>query len=191
MPADRAIRILHFGLLPAEAIPASWEAGPEAVVAALWPAPNNADVCFEDAGFDDFDDIDEAWDDEFRELAQRLLTALERCGTPALRPEQHGARSVEAQARRRGIALGLIDRLLIPTHDDFFAPCEVDFGDPPQATLRTGAAHLLFWVQLAHGGLAALEGIANSAAGTCAVEQLQLEWTPLIRAHLVMLPTAH
>src|SRR5262245_34955798 len=67
-------RFWHFDLLVAESHRAWAPEGGETLV--LWPERVDHDACFEAAGFTDFVDTDEAWDDAFAAEIHAVVDAL-------------------------------------------------------------------------------------------------------------------
>ncbi|MCX7256977.1 MAG: hypothetical protein NTZ64_09625 [Polaromonas sp.] len=123
---------------------------------ALWPAPVNPDVCFEEAGFDDFGDNDLAWDAQARAL---LLNA------PPWYLRPFKTASVKS----------LHEQLEWPMQWDSLLPCEVVFGNSG-AALRTGRGHYLFWVTLPETDTAAIEKFVVRVAADVPLVQTCLDW---------------
>lgn len=146
---------------------------------AIWPAPVNADVCFERAGFTDFGDQDAGWERNTQMAVGRLLTQLGTYGAPKLQ-------SVPLRRKwnlflRLFISeqeLPLSEQVQIPMHQDSVPECVVAFGDAG-VSLRTGAGHALWWVELPRGADAA--AFVRGVAGGLPVVQTSLAWEHLLR----------
>jgi hypothetical protein len=52
---------------------------------ALWPTPVDGDACFEAAGFVEFADSNEFWDEEFEELLNRVIAFCARLSGPTIK----------------------------------------------------------------------------------------------------------
>jgi hypothetical protein len=120
-----------------------------AALLAVWPAPANADVCFQAAGFTDFADADEAWDRAAARLLERVVDELRAFGaprllSPALRPRR-GWR--DRLLGRAAPPATLLEQLGMPLHRDELPDAVVAFG-PDGASLRTGSGHFLLWITL-------------------------------------------
>ena len=148
-------------------------------VLAVWPAPVNADSCFEAAGFTDFDDHDDAWDDAAVALLGRAVEQLSLFGAPALRspplldtPPWHRRLLGAAPVPRP-----LLTQLELPMRWDSLPPCVVVFGDQG-AALRTGEGHVLLWLSLPRDVEPA--GFVAALAGGHPVTRTVLRWTALL-----------
>lgn len=138
---------------------------------ALWPAPVNADACFEAAGFRDFDDAvaTDDWDLDFQELLTNVLGAL-------------AARGATRDAAIR-------ERLEEVFQDDDAAPCEITFGDPPRAVLRASDGHTIFWVWLHHSVAETWKASLPAVAAGRPVVETNLKWSALLPAEIEMFRT--
>lgn len=148
-------------------------------VVALWPAPVNADECFKAAGFSDFADHDDAWDDAAVALLDRVVARLSAFGAPALRspplldsPPWHRRLRGEVPAPRP-----LLTQLELPMRWDSLPPCVVAFGDGG-ASLRTGEGHVILWLTLPPGVEPA--GVVADVAGGHPLSRTTLRWSALL-----------
>jgi hypothetical protein len=146
---------------------------------ALWPAPVNPDVCFEEAGFDDFGDNDLAWDAQASALLERLLATLQIYG-PAQLVSQPLVNALPwyIQPFKTPIAKTLREQIELPMQWDSLPPCQVVFGSSG-AALRTGRGHYLFWVTLPETDKAAIEKFVACVAADVLVTQTCLNWARL------------
>lgn len=118
---------------------------------ALWPSPVSADECFQAAGFSDFGDGDDSWEENAANLLTRLLEQLATFGELELlnKPVE------EPQSWLRRIFRGKVKRPVYPLRQqielslqwDNLPDCLVKFGDKG-VTMRTGSGHHLFWITL-------------------------------------------
>lgn len=125
-----------------------------AALLAVWPAPANDDACFRAAGFTDFADADEAWDEAAGRLLERAVDELRAFGAPrllgpALRPRR-GWR--DRLLGRAAPPATLLDQLLVPLHRDDLPDAVVAFG-ADGASLRAGSGHFLLWITLPEAGV--------------------------------------
>lgn len=148
-------------------------------VVALWPAPVNADACFAAAGFTDFDDHGDAWDDAAVALLERVVERLSAFGEPSLlspalpdSPPWHRRLRGEVPAPRP-----LLTQLELPMRWDSLPPCVVAFGTDG-ARLRTGEGHVILWLTLPHG-VEPAEVVAGVAGGH-PVRRTTLRWSALL-----------
>jgi hypothetical protein len=136
---------------------------------AVWPSPIDHDLCLRDAGVDEFDDTDSAWNVEFSTLLEKLIKSLAKLGEGTL---IQGEYPVDHSCHR----VSLCDALIGAATDDNFHPCMVTFGAPPVASLRTSYGHAIIWVWLASGYLDRyLDAIADGRH----MRQRKLRWANL------------
>lgn len=146
---------------------------------ALWPAPVNPDVCFEEAGFDDFGDNDLAWDAQARALLARLLAALHGYGPAQLQSAPLlNAPPWYLRPFKTASVKSLREQLEWPMQWDSLPPCEVVFGNSG-AALRTGRGHYLFWVTLPETDTAVIENFVARVAADVPLVQTCLDWARL------------
>src|SRR5262245_45668258 len=157
----------------------SWWADHAGARIAIWPAPVDGDACFEAAGFTEFADTDERWDRDLRGITERLVGAMSELGSPRIRsadePVWHPRNLAERMAALfRGLEHRptLLDTIACSITNDNFAPCVVDFGEQPVATLCTSDGHSIWWVWLSASAAAQVpELLTRIAAGLPVVEQ--------------------
>ncbi len=164
----------------------SWAPGPGRLFA-IWPARVNADACFEKAGFHEWSDGVEGAEDEFPRLVTRLVGCLERVGFAVLRegeyPKRHRGLSAALSdlfKQNKSVSPGptIVDALLAAAWSDNFLPCVVNFGEPPQAALRTGDGHDLLWMWTSDSG-PDVDGLLDAIAEGRPLRRLTLDWTAL------------
>jgi hypothetical protein len=137
---------------------------------AVWPSPVGSDACFRRAGFEDFDDSDEVWDEDFKALLGRAISLA----------ESHGQGRVKQFKGIRGIANPSIFEVLeAPTLCDEFGCAVVEFGDPAFFALATADGHPIIWFVSCPNGEAA-ESIVLALAGGLPAVRRSLEWRHLI-----------
>jgi hypothetical protein len=154
---------------------------------ALWPAPVNPDACFEEAGFTDFGDNDDAWDAASSALIDRLLAALAahdapRLLSPPLRQGRNWHRRLLAALRLGAgadAALPLKTQIEMPMQWDSLPRCQIAFGDRGVA-LHAGDGHVLFWVVLPGSDVRDAAAFVCLAAGALPVVQTALHWECLL-----------
>ncbi len=144
---------------------------------ALWPAPVNPDVCFSEAGFNDFGDADESWDRNADELLTRLLAELEKFGAPNLvsAPLSKSPPWYQRPFAKRG-KIELLEQIGLPIQWDQLPDCLVKFGE---ISLRTGNGHHLFWIEMPESEAASFEQIVARVAGRHPVVLTHLKWEHL------------
>src|SRR5437773_1481754 len=79
---EHSIHSLYWGIVPNHCAP--YWIDRTGTLVGLWPAPVNHDRCFSDAGFRDFADPDDHWDQDWAQIIQRLLDHLKQYGNPRL-----------------------------------------------------------------------------------------------------------
>jgi hypothetical protein len=146
---------------------------------ALWPAPVNADECFKAAGFTDFEDSDESWDNEATALLSRVIEALKVYGPPQLKSQ---ALSTKVPWFKRRFSapseLPLLEQLELPMHWDSLPSCVVNFGSAG-ASVRTGNGHVLMWVTLPEATLEGCKAFASGVAASHPLFRTPLKWSYL------------
>jgi hypothetical protein len=187
-----SIRTLNWGIVPPDQRP-RWVL-PEGTLLALWPTPVDSDVCFCEAGFDEFADSDDAWDRDWQNIVTRTIDVLRLRGTVRLRNE---ADVLEVRKRRplewllpwrqptRTVTLSAEERIFLSTRDDRIPPAVVEVGDPPAVLLRVSDGHPLLWLDFVTG---LTETDANALicqiAGGRPVQRRELRWDCLTgRSH--------
>jgi hypothetical protein len=137
---------------------------------AIWPSPVDHDQCFEAAGFSDFGDSDDTWDRDFADLVARLLDALAGMGKTVLREGEYPVDRGRTRVSCR-------DALIAAARDDNFPPCVVGFGDPPNASVRTGEGHAILWTWVAHD--ADVDRFLGELAGDREIVKKTMKWEKL------------
>jgi hypothetical protein len=165
---------------------ADWPQGEE--VLAIWPAPVNADACFAEAGFTDFDDSDEQWEQEWQEMIGRLLAFLKRYGEPrAVRsPEVFLAQSALRRLASRilgrkqpPLELSILQQITVVTQDDQFGDVLLCFGQEGKAGLWTGTGHEVLVVKGVESQTGRQELLADLAENRPLVHR-KLDWSKLL-----------
>jgi len=165
-----------------------------ATVIAVWPSPVNADACFASAGFHEFDDPDDDWETQWKELITRTLQELERLGTPVVKQEAEHyeddptapfhrsalARLLPRTGPLRQVHLPLVDQILAVTGIYDHTEVLVEFGSPPAALLRADSGHAILWIGWTAPNLDANPFLARIAAGH-EVAPATLDWSQLLR----------
>ena len=152
--------------------------GDARVLLAIWPAPVNHDAGFAAAGFTDFGVGDAGWERNVSMSVGRLLTALQAHG-PARLVSVPQKRSWPMFLRLfiSEQELPLSEQVKAPMFSDAMPGCEVQFGSAG-VSLRTGAGHALWWVELPAGADAG-EFVSEIAAGLPVV-RTSLAWEHLV-----------
>jgi hypothetical protein len=146
---------------------------------ALWPAPVNPDVCFQEAGFTDFGDGDENWEADADGLLTRLLEALSSYGAPRLMSEP--AEKHQSWYRRlftKAEVFDLRQQIELPIQWDELPDCIVSFGESG-VSLRTGSGHHIFWVTLPHAEAGSFPKLVNRVAASHPTTRTELRWEAL------------
>jgi hypothetical protein len=178
MPASSAFQI-HWSLVPPDESAAL--VAPDWRLLAIWPAPVNHDVCFEQAGFTLVGDNDAQWDQAAEGLLRRVVEKLGQYGDPKL--ESRPLRNNPPWYLRPFVAgreLPLPEQALWPMQWDSLPDFRVRFGNQGVA-LRTGSGHFLLWVTLPDAGPEA-GGFVREAAGPWPVLETRLHWATLLPA---------
>lgn len=147
---------------------------------ALWPSPVNPDVCFREAGFTDFGDGDEWWENEADSLLTRLLVALSRYGPPRLISEP--IKRHDSWFRRlfsKTKPYDLCQQIELPIQWDSLPDCIVSFGQSG-ISLRTGSGHRIFWISLPLSEAAAFSNLVGEIAGPHPILRTELKWECLL-----------
>jgi hypothetical protein len=150
---------------------------------ALWPAPVNHDVCFEEAGFTDFGDRDEVWDIKADGLLTRLLAELQRLGSPRLTSEPLFHDPSPWYLRLFGKTgntkpLELREEIELRLYEDNVPDCVVFFGDSG-VSLNTSFGHQIFWIGLPEILSAGFVQCLGRVAGSHPLIQTDLKWDRL------------
>lgn len=177
-----SIHSLHWAEIPVDGAVHTWVPGPGRILV-LWPAPIDHDACFAAAGFSDFADSDETWDAEFAGMVGSLVRFLERFGEARLQSGDSAREGGVLAALGRALGarrqeLGPANAILVAARDDNIPPCEVHFGVPVRAVLRTSNGHPLLWVWSNASGLVREELLA-AIGGHRAMPNTSLDWTML------------
>ncbi|HOI54751.1 MAG TPA: hypothetical protein PLP01_05845 [Phycisphaerae bacterium] len=161
------------------------------VVTAVWPSPIDADACFLAAGFAEFDDSDEAWDQDWRELIEAIVQGLGRFGPPQFRAQARVFESDEASLGERivrwlalkprplrKVDLELAEQVVAVTSDDRFGKVLIDFGTPVRSSLMASSGHPILWLAFASPD-ADPESFLRCAAGEFNLTRRTLDWRKL------------
>lgn len=153
----------------------------DGVTFALWPAPVNADECFRAAGFTDFGDADDAWDEEAESLLRRMVDSLSAYGEPRLRsaPLSPHPRWRDRLRSRAPQPLPLTEQLLTPMWWDSLPDAIVEFGSPA-VSLRGGSGHVLLWITLPATDAERFEDALPAIAGVHPLIRTDLAWEHLL-----------
>lgn len=150
------------------------------VIYAIWPSPVNPDVCFAAAGFTDFGDHEDDWDEA---MVDRLLAEMSAFGAPRLVSEPLFPQvPLLCRLFTRPEALPLKDQVMSPMLWDSCPDCVVAFGDAG-ATVRTGFGHVIFWVTLPAGAVRRGDeapAVVVRIAGAHPLVRTTLVWAPLL-----------
>jgi len=186
------IKTIYWDMLPVELIPPAIEW--REVFMALWPGPIDADQCFIEAGFTELyeaenEEAEDAWESEWRELVATVIEQLSVVGDVRPRAAVEVLRVEEGSWLRRlfgasslrspPLELSLLDQILLVSNDSHFGAITVDFGEPPQASLRAGEGHPLLWLSFDRGAIDSQRLVEQAAAGR-PVKQLSLNWERLM-----------
>lgn len=171
---------LHWSLVPTAL--AGQHAPPGTALIAVWPAPVNADVCFEAAGFTDFGDADDAWERRADAVLERLLASLAAHGEPRLASAP--LRTRPGVARRLlgdvGETLPLAEQIRAPMHHDSLPDAVVAFGTSGVA-LRAGSGHVLYWITLPEAAVEDFTArVLPRLAGDHPLHETALAWRHLL-----------
>jgi hypothetical protein len=153
----------------------------EAVILfALWPSPVNLDACFIKAGFTDFGDADESWENNSDGLLTRLLGVLSSYGVPQLMSKPIERR--QSWYRRlftKAEFLDLRQQIELPLDWDSLPDCIVRFGETG-VSLRTGSGHHIFWVTLPHSEASSFPSLVGQVAASHPIARTELRWEYLV-----------
>lgn len=168
---------IHWSPVPPE--DAEGLVSPGCRLLAIWPAPVNHDVCFEEAGFTLFGDNDGDWDEAAEELLQRVIESLFRFGAV-----KHIGKPLRdnppwyLRLFRPGRELPLQQQALLPMQWDSLPSFHARFGEGG-AALWTGNGHFLLWVSLPNAGPDA-SAFVKRIAGPWPVAETGLRWAVLL-----------
>ena len=180
---DSRIHRIHFGPVPPEEAPVWVDQRHE--LFAVWPAPIDADVCFKEAGFDDFADSDEHWDAAFERLIASVVGELARLGAPRIANPIRVQRplslwdGIRAKQPVEDVP-PLLEQVRITTEDDRYPDTYVTFGDPPVASLRTGFGHPIFWMTIDRSVGLDPAAFAERVADGLPTAETRLDWSRLV-----------
>ena len=147
---------------------------------AFWPTPIDADSCFAEAGFTEFEDSDDAWDDDFERLGALLVETVAAGAGPAQPlPPPPPERSWFGLRRIVRPAPSALEALLAAADDDNRGLVTVTFGDPARAALSTADGHPIWWLHAPPqaGGLA--DAVRAACAARYPVARRPLPWGTL------------
>jgi hypothetical protein len=173
-----AIRALYWDGLPHGDTPN------DAVEYAFWPSPVDHDACFQAAGFDEFADSDDDWDNEWLDIVARAVGYLNRYGASTVQRSPEACREIERSnwwQRLRGhqppivlaSSLSIPEHLVLSSRYDQFGPCIASFGD---IRLRTDSGHAILWITTQLQTTFDPDEIAEVCAAGRLVSRRSLEW---------------
>lgn len=147
---------------------------------AFWPTPIDADSCFAEAGFEEFEDSDAAWDAAFEALGALLVDTVAAVAGPAAPPPPPPPERTWSGLRRVARPTpSALEALLEATHDDNRGLVTVCFGSPCRAALSTADGHPIWWLHV----LPVLAGLPEAVRTACAarypVTRRPLPWGTL------------
>ena len=152
---------------------------------AIWPSPIDADACFADAGFSQFTDTDDAWDQQWRSIVADAISDLSTFGTPAIRRRIVPVTKTSLMERfcgaprHRDVHLTLIDQVVLASEDDNYPPAIVDFGNSRRITLVACDGHPVLWIRY-NGQMAPFDRERNAKAWhDHEFTQFELNWSSL------------
>jgi len=182
-----AIHTVYWDLLKPEVGSGQWARAQD--ILAIWPAPVNPDACFSAAGFDEFADQDEQWEDEWRSLIGRLLACLERFGAArvcrsaevyeVLPTLQRWMNFLRGRPTRKRVELTIAEQIELVTQDDQFDNVLLVFGSGPYARLSAGGGHEILFVQVAEQTDSSAEDLLRQVADARPVVRKVLDWSCL------------
>lgn len=176
---ETRIRALHWANLGTKAHPL------EGQLFALWPAPVQHDRCFAAAGFTDFSDGGEAWDEDYERLIAVVLAVLGEHGQASVHAEALEKRPglLERLRLRRAEVATPLQQLLWADFDDN-SPIRVAFGAPARAFVQRSDGHEILWIWLHRDLAATWPALLGRAAGDVPVVQTDLAWDHLLPEEL-------
>lgn len=167
-----------------------WAPAPGASFA-IWPGPIDGDACFEESGFTDFEDSDDAWDADITALNTALVGALASiCGESRLVTAAVPLTRPNLKDWWRSLVRGTAppqptheERLEAATRHDGFPPCILEFGEPPTAAVRTSDGHPLWhvWLGLGSESESLISRVLVVLAQGTPIVQTTLSWAILVR----------
>ena len=154
---------------------------------AIWPSPVDSDVCFEAAGFTEFEDSDSDWDANWETLVERVVSTLCRYGDPmiqnpvtALVPTSIWDRIRTGRLRNPEADLTLVEQIVLTTTDDQFQRAVVSFGVEPKLTLICGDGRPILWLRIERKVSWSLEALVDTISLDCQQQRRKLDWQHLI-----------
>lgn len=185
---ERSIHSLYWSVVASEC--ASCWIAETSTLFGIWPAPVSHDQCFSEAGFRDFADPDNLWDQDWAQIIQRLLDHLQQYGTPRLHNQDDVLevlpwysllyRLLWFKPLQSPVHVSTAQRLIISTEDDRFPNAIVDFGEPLKIRLRTGAGHPICWLAVNSEVVLDSNTLLTGIAAGRQVIRMDLEWRHLI-----------
>lgn len=165
-----AIAALHWSAIPDD-LAARRGAGPGKVFA-VWPSPAPPHPRLRRAGFDEFAEPGERWEQEHRAMTATLLAHLGGFGAPrlAVSPRRYWRTLLGFDVPRRA----LVEEAARAARGGG-AACRVEFGRPARAALQTDG-HGVWWVALESGDEEALLRAVRAMAGVRPVRRRDLAW---------------
>ncbi|MBI5779331.1 MAG: hypothetical protein HZA49_07735 [Planctomycetes bacterium] len=168
---DFAIHTLHW----AEIEPRYYAeyTGKDNSLYAIWPAPVDADACFNKAGFNDFSDLDTS--NEFEGILSNLVQSFTKLGTPRVINKYYP--SLYHRFFKR---IDIMGQLLGPVYDDRIPACIVEFGNPKVAAIKTEAGHPILLVTVKKDRNELFQSILIKIANGRNLKNTILKWEHII-----------
>jgi hypothetical protein len=135
---------------------------------AIWPSPVDHDACFQAAGFVEFADSDEIWDEEFEGLLHRVIAFCSTLGRSVVKTFV-GSKGVHDPAPA--------DVLLAAASNDQFRTSIVGFG--PTLNLITADGHPILWL-CGQTQVETVKGALSTFAGELPLRRITLDWPKLM-----------
>ena len=175
------IRNIHWDTLSSEPITTLTSAPRH--LHAIFPSPIDSDQCFHEAGYRDFADTTNVWDDQWNQIVRRAIEYLSRIGQLSIREpivpvieNRLVDRIFKRVPRFDEQTLTVCEQIVLATMDDQFGQCIVDFGSNRDATLIANAGHPILWVFAKSQFALSIEDMAETIGPTYPNSQRKLDW---------------
>ncbi len=116
---------------------------------AVVPGPVDHDACFNAAGFNDFDDSDDEWDQDLHTFIDHILKGLETMGNMSIRAldkPKYRRSLIERLMGKPELIATTTSSLFCVATDDQFNGAIIDFGTPSKCTLHISNGHPIIWL---------------------------------------------